>query len=116
MQLFFGMEIDFKTYDTGWKAGLCKHTPNAPVNPFLENVAIRSSLYTPVKQNVQKNMLLGVQGQGLLGGGGVGNGSVSLVAKAVRVAGLDVLGTLVARGGEGPLRVPRLACCAIKAP
>lgn len=66
------MEIDFKAYGTGWKAGLCKHIPNAPVNPLLENVTIRSSLYTPVKQNVQKNMLLGVQGQGLLGRRGAG--------------------------------------------
>lgn len=38
--------------DTCWKAGLCKHTLNVPVNHYLENAEIMSSLYIPIKQNM----------------------------------------------------------------
>lgn len=38
---------------------------NVPVNHYLKNVGIPSSLYIPVEQ--KRNVLLGVQGQCLLG-------------------------------------------------
>lgn len=55
-------------YATHWIASVCKHTLNASVNHYLENVEILSFLYIPIKQNVQKNVLFSIQGQGPWGG------------------------------------------------
>lgn len=39
-------------YDMCWIASLCQHTLYAPINHYLQNVEIPSSLYVPTKQNV----------------------------------------------------------------
>lgn len=45
-----------------WEASLYNHTLKTPTNHCLENVGIPSSLYIPIRQNMQKNMLFTVQG------------------------------------------------------
>lgn len=44
-----------------------RHTLNASVTPYLENMEILSSLSIPIKQNVQNNMFFIIQGQWLPG-------------------------------------------------
>lgn len=55
-------------YGTRWIASLCKHTLNAHIYHYLENVEILSSVYIPFKQNVQQNVLFSVQGRDPGGG------------------------------------------------
>lgn len=82
-----------------------KHTLNAPVNHYLVNVEISSSLCVPIKQNMQKNMLFRVQGQGLREWL---TRNISFVTKNVWMTGLELLGTLAMQGGEGLQIVARL--------
>jgi len=89
---------------------LYKHTLNVPVNHYLENVEIPSSLYIPIKQNTYKNVLFSAQGQGLQGWP---TQSISFVIKSDWMAGLELLGT--GHGGwEGLQTAARLSCYAIK--
>lgn len=75
-----------------------KHTLNVLVNHHLENVEILSSVFMPIKQDMQKNMLYSIQGQGLQG---CTTWSISFVRKSGQMAGLDLLGMLVMQGGRG---------------
>lgn len=75
-----------------------KHTLNVLVNHHLENVEILSSFFMPIKQEMQKNMLYSIQGQGLQG---CTTWSISFVRKSGQMAGLDLFGMRVTQGGRG---------------
>lgn len=85
-----------------------KHTLNALVNHHLENVDIPSSLYIPINQDMWRNMLFSVQGQGPTPVWPTWG--ISFVRKSVQTAGLRLLGALAGQGGEGLQIAARPGC------
>lgn len=88
-----------------WLRGICwilslgKPILNAPGNHCLDNVALLSSFCIPIKQNVQKDVLIFKVSSSRDGQ----PWSISLIMKSVQVAVLDLLGNSGhARRGRAP--------------